>query len=107
MYFCLTKATRSLLASNILANLRYREDAMILCRSAYETYLLIQSMHLEYDKYKEYLYNQIDKNEITELEYILNKLKKYLIIILDELDFSMRNSNLKDMILKRINEIII
>jgi hypothetical protein len=228
-YFCLTKATRSLLASNKLADMRYREDAMVLIRSAYETYLLmanviknesfisnliiglmlingrakyfrnkngkvdfhniildddkeslkydmsistlakktfskydrlihkelykymseflhsdfigsgnyrtnddkkyevkpktlyldvhffimyityllIQSMHLEYSKYKMYLFNKIDKNEISKLEKILNILKDHLFIILDGLDFSMRNPNLKDMMLKRINEYII
>lgn len=226
-YFCLTKATRSLLASNILADMRFREDAMVLARSAYETYLLIanvinnelfindsvilslmlingdakyyrqkngkidfrkviiegvnkplkydmsiselskntfnkydylihkqlykymseflhsnfigagnyrtdndkkydvepktvyldihfivmyntylllQSMYQEYHKYNLYLFNQIDENEIFELKCMIDLLKKYLNIILNELNFSMSYPNLKDLILKRINE---
>lgn len=229
-YFCLTKATRSLLASNKLAEMRFREDAMILTRTAYETYLLIanvvndenfidisifislmlntgeakylrrdtgkldfhkviingvdnpiaydmsvstlakktfskydklihkdlykymseflhsdfissgnyrtddnkkydvepkylyldihflimyitylllQSMYIEYKKYNKYTFNQIIEEEMSELNAILNKLKRYLHTILSKLDLSMRSSNLKDLIFNRIDENII
>ena len=229
-YFCLTKATRSLLASNKLANMRFREDAMILARTAYETYLLmanvindedfviksvcinlllstgeatyfkekngridfhkvvlkdtnkpldydmsistlskktfsnydkfihkelykymseflhsdfmssgnyrtdndkkydvepmniyldihfiimyityllLQSMYLELNRYKEYMFNQIEVDEMSELNALLNKLVKYLDTILNDLDFRIGSSNFKDMISKRIREKII
>lgn len=70
----------------------------------YNTYLLLQSMYQEYHKYNLYLFNQINENEIFELKCMIDLLKKYLNIILNELNFSMSYPNLKDLILKRINE---
>lgn len=73
----------------------------------YITYLLIQSMYLEFNRYKLYPFNQLEKDEMSELGTILHKLSNCLKTILNELDFSLMSYDVHDMIYKRISENII
>ena len=70
----------------------------------YITYLLLQSMYIEYTKYNLYIFNQIDRNEMSELKVIHNNLKNHLNIILEKLDLSRKSPDLKALLLNRINE---